>query len=211
MIVLINPNSTEAMTQAMVETASKVGVALEGWTSVDGPAAIQGPEDGAACIPPLLTLVRKATDAGAKAIIIGCFDDTGLDAAREIATCPIIGIGQAAYHMAVLAGGRFSVVTTLAVSVPILENNIHAYGFTSKLACVRACGVPVLDLETDPVGTAPAVVREIKRAVAEDKVDVVVLGCAGMVHIPEYFCEEGSVRLIDGVTSAAQLSILLTK
>jgi allantoin racemase len=211
MIVLINPNSTEAMTQAMVETASKAGVALEGWTSVDGPAAIQGPDDGAACIPPLLALVRKASDAGAKAIIIGCFDDTGLDAARKIAICPVIGIGQAAYHMAVLEGERFSVVTTLAVSVPILEDNIHTYGFTSKLARVRACGVPVLDLETDPVGTAPAVVGEIKRAVAEDKVDVVVLGCAGMVHIPAYFVETEAVRLIDGVTAAAQLAFLLAK
>ena len=211
MIVLINPNSTEAMTQAMVETASKAGVALEGWTSIEGPAAIQGPDDGADCIPPMLELVRKASYAGAKAIVIGCFDDTGLDAAREIATCPVIGIGQAAYHMAVLAGGRFSVVTTLAVSVPILQDNIHAYGFTSKLARVRACGVPVLDLETDPAGTAPAVVGEIKRSVAEDKVDVVVLGCAGMVHIPAYFCEEGPVRLIDGVTSAAQLAFLLAK
>ena len=211
MIVLINPNSTKAMTQAMVETASKVGVKLIGWTSLEGPAAIQGPEDGAACIPPLLTLVRKASDAGAKTIIIGCFDDTGLDAARNIASCPVIGIGQAAYHMAVLSARRFSVVTTLAVSVPILEDNIHAYGFTSKLSRVRACGVPVLDLETDPAGTAPAVMGEIKRAVAEDKVDVVVLGCAGMAHIPAYFFGEEHVRLIDGVTSAAQLAFLLAK
>jgi allantoin racemase len=159
----------------------------------------------------LLTLVRKASDAGAKTIIIGCFDDTGLDAARNIASCPVIGIGQVAYHMAVLSARRFSVVTTLAVSVPILEDNIHAYGFTSKLSRVRACGVPVLDLETDPAGTAPAVMGEIKRAVAEDKVDVVVLGCAGMVHIPAYFVETEAVRLIDGVTAAAQLAFLLAK
>lgn len=211
MIVLINPNSTEAMTQAMVETALKAGVVLEGWTSLEGPAAIQGPEDGDACIPPLLTLVRKASDAGVSAIIIGCFDDTGLDAAREIATCPVIGIGQAAYHIAVLSGRKFSVVTTLDVSVPVLEANIHAYGFTTQLARVRASGVPVLDLETDPAGTAPAVVGEIKRAIAEDKVDTVVLGCAGMVHIPTYFGEPGAIRLIDGVTSAAQLASLLGK
>lgn len=211
MIVLINPNSTTAMTDAMVETASNAGVVLEGWTSLDGPPAIQGPADGEACIPPLLELVRKASDAGAKAIIIGCFDDTGLNLARDIASCPVIGIGQAAYHMAVLSGRRFSVVTTLDVSVPILENNIHAYGFTSQLARVRASGVPVLDLETDPVGTAPVVVGEIERAATEDKVDVVVLGCAGMVHIPAYFSDEGSVRLIDGVTSAAQLAFLFAK
>lgn len=211
MIVLINPNSTDAMTKAMVETASFAGVELEGWTSVEGPAAIQGPEDGAACIPPLLTLVRKASDAGAKAIIIGCFDDTGLDAARDIASCPVIGIGQAAYHMAVLSGAKFSVVTTLDVSVPILEKNIHAYGFTSQLARVRASGVPVLDLETDPAGTADVVVGEIKRAVTEDKVDTVVLGCAGMGHIPAHVGNIGHTRLIDGVTSAAQLAKILAK
>lgn len=211
MIVLINPNSTDAMTKAMVATASKAGVKLTGWTSHEGPAAIQGPEDGAACIPPLLALVRKASDAGAKAIIIGCFDDTGLNAARDIASCPVIGIGQAAYHMAVLSGARFSVVTTLAVSVPILEGNIHAYGFTSQLARVRASGVPVLDLETDPAGTADVVVGEINRAVIEDKVDTVVLGCAGMGHIPEYFGDTQTTRLIDGVTSAAQLAQILAK
>lgn len=211
MIVLINPNSTEAMTKAMVETASEAGVVLEGWTSFEGPAAIQGPEDGAACIPPLLTLVRKATDAGAKAIILGCFDDTGLDAARDIASCPVIGIGQAAYHMAVLSGRRFSVVTTLDVSVPILERNIQAYGFTSQLVRVRASGVPVLDLETDPAGTADVVVGEINRAVTEDKVDTVVLGCAGMGHIPAYVGNIGNIRLVDGVTSAAQIAKILAK
>jgi allantoin racemase len=211
MIVLINPNSTDAMTKAMVETASKAGVKLTGWTSNDGPAAIQGFEDGAACIPPLLTLVRKASDAGAKAIIIGCFDDTGLDAARDIASCPVIGIGQAAYHMAVLSGRKFSVVTTLDVSVPILEKNIDAFGFTSQLARVRASGVPVLDLETDPAGTADVVVGEINRAVTEDKVDTVVLGCAGMGHIPAYVGNIGNTRLIDGVTSAARLAEILGK
>jgi allantoin racemase len=211
MIVLINPNSTKAMTDAMVDTAKKTGVEVEGWTSHAGPAAIQGPEDGEASIPPLLTLVRKASDAGAKTIIIGCFDDTGLDAARDIAACPVIGIGQAAYHIAVLSGRRFSVVTTLEVSVPILESNIRSYGFTSQLARVRASGVPVLDLETDPAGTAPVVMGEINRAVSEDKVNTIVLGCAGMVHIPAHFDKNGAVRLIDGVTSAAQLAMLLAK
>jgi len=211
MIVLINPNSTKAMTDAMVDTAKKTGVEVEGWTSHAGPAAIQGPEDGEASIPPLLTLVRKASDAGAKTIIIGCFDDTGLDAARDIAACPVIGIGQAAYHIAVLSGRRFSVVTTLEVSVPILESNIRSYGFTSQLARVRASGVPVLDLETDPAGTAPVVMGEINRAVSEDKVNTIVLGCAGMVHIPSHFDKNGAVRLIDGVTSAAQLAMLLAK
>jgi allantoin racemase len=209
-IVLINPNSTAAMTEAMVATADTAGIVIEGWTSHDGPAAIQGPEDGAACIPPLLALVRKASDAGASAIIIGCFDDTGLDAARAIAKCPVIGVGQAAYHIAVLTGARFSVVTTLDVSVPILETNIRSYGFVGQLGRVRASGVPVLALETDPQASAPIVIEEIKRAIAEDGVDCIVLGCAGMVMIPAMYRPEPGVTLVDGVISAARLAAVLS-
>ncbi|MGB3244558.1 MAG: aspartate/glutamate racemase family protein [Sulfitobacter sp.] len=209
MIVIINPNSSDAMTSAMVETARIAGVAVEGWTSHEGPAAIQGPEDGAACIPPLLRLVRKASDAGARVIIIGCFDDTGLDLARDLARCPVIGIGQAAYHMAVLAGSRFSVVTTLPVSVPILEHNIQNYGFAPHLGRVRASGVPVLALETDPAGSGPKVISEIDRAVAEDNVSIVVLGCAGMVGIPDLYGTSSTVRLVDGVKSAVQFAAVL--
>ena len=66
-----------------------------GWTSHNGPSVIEGPEDGAASIPPLLTLVQKASDARADAIIIACFDDTDLKKTKEIALCPVIGIGQA--------------------------------------------------------------------------------------------------------------------
>ena len=207
MILLINPNSTVAMTDAMaaVARAAIPGVAVEAWTSHDGPPAIQGPEDGAACVPPLLALVREATEA--RAIIIGCFDDTGLAEARAIAPCPVIGIGQAGYHLGALAG-RFSVVTTLDVSVPVLEANIHAYGLGGQLGRVRASGVPVLDLERDVPGAAEQVIAEIAAARDADGVDSVVLGCAGMSHIPARAGDVG-IRLIDGVKAAVQMAVLL--
>ncbi len=203
MIVIINPNSTVFMTQAMVETAKRVApnAVIEGWTSHDGPASIQGPRDGEASIPPLLKLIRKAADQGAEAVIIGCFDDTGLAEARQIANCPVIGIGQAAYHAAVLYGDRFSVVTTLDVSIPILEQNIKEYGFDRQLSRVRASGVEVLALETD-ANASLKVIAEIRRSAVEDRVDSVVLGCAGMVAIPQAFGDDFPVCLIDGVKAA---------
>lgn len=211
MIVILNPNSTVSMTDAMLETARSAipQAQIEAWTSQDGPAAIEGPEDGEACIPPLMKLVQKASDAGARAIIIGCFDDTGLAQARSLAACPVIGIGQAAYHMAALAGRRFSVVTTLAVSTPILEQNIRDYGLGGNLARVRASGVPVLALETDIDRSATRVLDEIARAQTEDDIDCVVLGCAGMSHIPDHAGPQITVRLIDGVKAAAQIGAML--
>ena len=209
MIVIINPNSTTSMTDAMIETARKAapGVEVIGWTSTKGPAAIQGPEDGAAAVPPLLELVSKAEEAAAKAIIIGCFDDTGLSAARELVRCPVIGIGQAAYHLASLFGPRFSVVTSMQVSVPILVENIGAYGLQNNLGRVRASGVPVLELENDRENATRQVKAEIRAAVREDGIDSVVLGCAGMVHIAEN-SDDIPVKLIDGVYAAVRIAAM---
>lgn len=211
MIVLINPNSTSSMTQAMLRSAQQAAPAerFDGWTSQDGPAAIQGPADGDAATPPLLKLVQAASDKGAKAIIIGCFDDTGLSAARKIARCPVIGIGQAAYHLAALAGGRFSVVTTLAVSVPVLEENIRSYGLAGQLARVRASDVPVLALDSGAETATAKVIGEILAAEREDGVQNIVLGCGGMVGIAARAGGRTRTRLIDGVRAAALIASAL--
>lgn len=211
MILILNPNSTATMTQAMLATARRAcpGRAIEAWTSQDGPPAIEGPEDGAACVPPLLKLVRQGSEAGATAIVIGCADDTGLHEARAVASCPVIGIGQAGYHLAALAGARFSVVTTLPVSVPVLDANVRACGFGPALGRVRAAGVPVLALETEAEAAAGRVLDEIRRAQREDDVASVVLGCAGMSHIPALAGPDITVRLIDGVAAAVGIGALL--
>lgn len=205
MIVLINPNSTVSMTQAMLRTARDTVPAaeFEGWTSHDGPPAIQGAADGKLAEGPLLKLVRKASDQGASAIIIGCFDDTALDAARDLAKCPVIGIGQAGYHLAAVAGRRFSVVTTLDISVPILEKNIRSYGLVGQLGRVRASGVPVLALEQEAQKATDQVIAEIAKSAQEDGVQSVVLGCGGMVDIKQGSAHASEIRLIDGVRAAA--------
>ena len=199
------------MTEDMLDVARRAapGVEIEAWTSHEGPPAIEGPEDGEACVPPLLTLVERALTGGAKTIIIGCSDDTGLTEARAMTSRPVIGIGQAGYHMAALAGRRFSVVTTLDVSVPILEANVAAYGLGGQLGRVRASGVPVLALETDRDAATLRVLNEIASAALEDDVQSVVLGCAGMAHIPAATPPDSPVRVIDGVAAATRIAVAL--
>jgi allantoin racemase len=195
------------MTDAMQATAQKQAgsILVEGWTSTDGPPAIQGAADGALAVPPMLELVREASAKGAGAILIGCFDDTGLAKAQEIAACPVIGIGQAGYHLAIMAGGRFSVVTTMDVSVPVLEENIAAYGLTGHLGKVRASGVPVLEIDQ----AEARVLQEIRAAEAEDDVRAVVLGCGGMGHLAMRSHVGVGVQLIDGVRAATAVASAL--
>jgi len=173
------------MTDAMVQLAraSAPEMAFEGWTSHNAPASIQGPEDGEAATPPLLELVQKASQSGADGVIIGCFDDTALAEAAKRAKCPVLGIGQAAYHLAALRQWRFSVVTTLPVSVPIIEGNIQGLGLGGHLARVRASDVPVLALEEQ----------------ADDGIDALILGCAGMVRVTQAVRQALDITVLDPV------------
>ena len=211
-VVIINPNSSVAMTEAMVDAAKQAvpDVTFEGWTSHKGPPSIQGTKDGALAEAPLLELVRKADDDGAKGIVIGCFDDTALAEAAKLASCPVVGIGQAAYHFAALRGWRFSVVTTLTVSVPILERNIHDRGLHGYLSKVRASDVPVLALHEDQASAETRVVEEAKRAERDDDIDAIILGCAGMMHVANAVRQSVRVNVVDpAVTAAACMKWLL--
>jgi allantoin racemase len=204
-VILINPNSTEAMTSSMLASARAVapaGLEIEGWTSHDAPPAIQGAEDGARAAGPLLALIDRAVKAGADGIIIGCFDDTALAEAARRAPCPVIGIGQAAFHLCALRGWRFGVVTTLPVSVPVIEANIVAYGLSGVSAGVRASGVPVLALEHGPDDASDAILAEAENACREDAIDAVVLGCAGMVRVTRRLRAALPVPVIDPVEAA---------
>jgi allantoin racemase len=150
--------------------------------------------------------IGKGEDQGVDAHVIACFDDTGLDAARALARAPVIGIGEAGYHLASLIATRFSVVTTLSCSVPILENNLRRYGLMERCARVRASEVPVLDLEEPGSDARRRISAEIAAAIAEDRAEAIVLGCAGMADLAHALAEEHGVPVVDGVAAAVKLA-----
>lgn len=207
-LVYINPNATEAMTVGIVVAARQAlpEADIVGLTNTDGPAAIQGAEDGDAAIPGMLARLPEAQALGADAIVIGCFDDTGLEAAQARVSCPVLGIGQASYLMAAVLGLRFSVVTSLAVSVPVIEDNIVRQGFAGRCASVRASGLPVLTIDEGAPATIDRIAAEIEAARREDGATCAVLGCAGMAPLKAALTARSQIPLIDGVAASAQLA-----
>lgn len=209
LIHLVNPNTTRSMTEKAAIAARSVaapGTEIRADESLDGPASIEGPYDGALAVPGMLARIRAAIAAEADAHVIACFDDTGLDAARALSPHPVIGIGEAAYHMASLVAERFTVVTTLSRSIPTLQANLVRYGLASRCARVRAAEVPVLALEEPGSDACRRISDEIARALTEDGCDAIVLGCAGMTDLARALSLEHGVPVIDGVASAVTLA-----
>ncbi len=211
-LAYINPNATASMTDAIVATARKTlpDARIIGFTNTAGPAAIQGKADGDAAIPGLLDLLPVARARGADAIVIACFDDTGLAEARAQADCPVLGIGQASYTMASLRGLPFSVVTSVAAAIPVIEGNIASLGFTGLCASVRASGLPVLAIDEAAPETVDRLATEIENTHHRDGAGCVILGCAGMSPLKPVLEQRVRIPLIDGVESSVLLARAVT-
>jgi len=208
----INPNTTVSMTDkvlAAARDAAPAGVRVEASTSRFGPAAIQGEADGRAALPGLLEAVARADAEGVDVLAIACFDDTGIAQARAASAVPVLGIGQCACLASLALGHRFSVVTTLAVSIPVIERNLTRAGLAGGCARVRASEVPVLALERPGSEAERRVAEEIERAIAEDDIGAIVLGCAGMADLAARFEERFGLPVLDGVVAATRVATLV--
>jgi allantoin racemase len=206
-ILVINPNTTVGMTEKIEAAANRAaasGTQITAVTSASGPVSIEGYYDEALSVPGLLKVIRNRADFDA--VVIACFDDTGLDAARCVTDKPVIGIGEAAYSMAGMLANKFSVVTTLARSVPALEHNLMKYGLDRRCARVRSSEVAVLDLEDDSSGAYEKIAAEIARAIADDKAEAIVLGCAGMTDLASKLSQQFDRPVLDGVACAVSLA-----
>ena len=204
-LLLVNPNTTDTMTTGMrlaAEAVAAEGTEIVAVTAADGPESIEGYYDEAFAVPALLDAIRAHPDAAG--VVVGCFDDTGVDAARCVTGAPVIGLCQAALHAASIVAGSFTVVTTLSRSVPAIEQLVDRYGYARMCRRVRASEIPVLALEDPWSGAHDRLRGEIARALDEDGSEAIVLGCAGMVDMARALSEEFCVPAIEGVTAAVK-------
>jgi allantoin racemase len=208
-IHVVNPNTTRAMTDKIAVAARRIArpdTEIVATQPDMGPVSIEGYYDEAYAVPGMLQRIREAESAGAAAHVIACFDDTGLDAARAIANAPVIGIGEAGYHVASLIAGKFAIVTTLARSIPVMEHNLTRYGLATRCARVRAAGIEVLALEDPTSGAVKKISAEIEAAKSQDHAEAIVLGCAGMADLAAELAAKHGLPVIDGVASAVALA-----
>ena len=205
-ICIINPNTTKAMTHKIDLTAKNFANVDTEIISVEpnfGPESIEGYYDEAFCIPGLIEEINN--NINADGYIIACFDDTGLDAVRSITDKPVIGIGEAAYHVASIVSGNFSVITTLSRSINPLKHNLKKYGLFEKCVSISAIEVPVLDLEEISNDNLDQLNKGIEKTILEDNSEAIILGCAGMSNLAKDLELNHGLPVIEGVSSAVVL------
>ena len=206
-ILVINPNTSEEMTSDIGEAArryARAGTEIETVCPDWGPRSIEGHyEDYVAAVATLDVVRERAADFDG--VVIACFGDPGLPAARELSPVPVVGIAEAAMLTACTVAHRFSIVTVLPRVKPFLEDVVRYHGLESRCASIRTTPLSVLDCERDPSAAEREIVAASRSAIADDGAEAICLGCAGMGPLDKAVQKQLGVPVLDGTACAVKL------
>jgi len=212
-ILIVNVNTTEAITQAIAEQARSVaapGTEIVGLTPWFGAESVEGNFESYLAAIAVMDRVM-AYEEPFDAVIQAGYGEHGREGLQELLDVPVVDITDAAASTAMYLGHAYSVVTTLDRTVPLIEDRLKLSGLYDRCASVRASGLAVLELEADPQRAVEAIVHQAERAVRDDKAEVICLGCGGMAGLDEQIRQRTGVPVVDGVSAAVTIAESLVR
>ena len=208
-IFVINPNTSGSMTHHIRRELEKIKRPDTELTVVNpehGPVSIESAYDEALAGPPTLKEVHRANKEGYDAIILACFSDPALDAAKEISDIPVIGIEEATMHLAAMLGHKFSITTAFRNRVPTRELHVRLRGVESAYASTLVLNMSVLEMDAHPERAKARILELSRRAVENDGAEVIILGCAGLAGYSEDIERELGVVVLDPTSVALKIA-----
>lgn len=208
---VIVPNLTDQLNSIILKEFkewAEVGTDIHVVNIKKGPDSIESEYDEEMAAPFVLQEVVKAEKDGMDGVVLFCFGNIAVHAAREAVSIPVIGLGEAAQVLAILLGDRFSILSTVSNAIPRLWRKAKAMGFGEKLVSVRAINIPVLN--DDEAMVKEALLREGEESV-EEGADVIVLGCGTYFGMEKRLEERLNVPVINCALAGLKIAELLVR
>jgi allantoin racemase len=219
-ILVINPNTTVAVTDTIVAEARRSAppqVEITGVTARFGSPFIQTPDESETARQAVLELVSRLA-SGFDAVVIAAFSDPGLAEAREMSPVPVVGIAESAILTALMCGGRFAIVTLGPALRPLLEGAAVALGCAGRLDAIH-----ILDtgtgIDARSAGAAATIQRDrgealavlCGRAAAAEGVRSIILGGGPLAGLAHRIRVRVPVPLLDGTACAINHAATLAR
>ena len=166
-ILVVNVNTTASVTDAIAASARKAAgpdTEIVALTPLFGAESVEGNYESYLAAIAVMETVRAYRDPF-DAVIQAGYGEHGREGLQELLDVPVVDITEAAASTAMFLGHKYSVVTTLDRTVPLIEDRLKLAGLDARCASVRASGMAVLELESDPDAAVEAIVEQSVRAV----------------------------------------------
>lgn len=200
-IKIINPDVNEGISEVMQKRAMKY---VSPGTEVD----CNSPSFGVHSVDNVFTwnissvsvideLVKSEKEGNYDAYVIACFWNPGLLACREITKKPVIGIGQAALLMSQFVGENAAIMCVGDGGSYFYRDDIIKYGMKDRIAALKYVDIVAEDSFTNPEHAKKLIIEAAKKAVEQDKADVIILGCGVMAEFSEAVEEAVGVPVVN--------------
>lgn len=207
-ILVVNVNTTQSMTQTMVQAAQQIaapGTEIVGITPKFGAASVESNFESYLAAIGVMDSVLSYKGSY-DAVIQSGYGEYGREGLQELLDVPVLDITEAGAHTAMMLGRTFAVVTTLDRAIPQIEDRLRTAGLLDRCAVIRSANIGVLELETDPDAARLAIHEQAAMAVADDRAEVIVLGCGGMAGLRETIAAGTGAPVVDGLVTAVKFA-----
>lgn len=199
-LLVINPVSVDMWDALVLEYAKEIispSIEVTVRHIPDAPPFIETEYEKVIAAPLVVREVLRANEEGFSGVIINCFDDPGLEAAREVSNIPTFGIGETSLMVALLLGYNIAIISTGREWPVIYRRRLSELGIERRVVYISSIEVPILDLRKDIEKVKDSLIREIEKAVKNHGADVVVLGCGGFIGLAGELSRATGVPVVD--------------
>ena len=190
-ILLIRPIVSERedyLEEAIFKPFAAAGTEIKARRLTYGPASIESEYDMALSAPDVFKLAEEGEKEGYDGAIINCFVNPGLDGAKEAVRYPIVGAGEASINLALCLGRRIGIITIMPNIIPLIRKQNQDMITTGRIVSIRSIDTPVLGIYNDQE-IFEKMFEEANKAIIEEGVDTIVLGCTGLGGMAEQLSE----------------------
>ena len=208
-LLLLNPNTTEALTQRLATSATEVlpiGTTLEAVTATRGFPYISSRAEAQIAGAGVLEILAERAGSW-DAAVIAAFGDPGLPAARELFDRPVTGMTEASMLMALSLGQSFAFVTFSERLVPWYEEQVLRSGLLTRFA---GCFVPeaaMSDISRVAEDLRAPLVETCNRACRH--ADVLILAGAPIAGLAREIADDVPAVLLDPIRAAVLQAVAL--
>lgn len=209
-LLVVNPNTSEIVLRVILQSARRCaapGTEIQGLVSPNGTRNIDCAYGDYMSAPHMIEAVRRRVEVDPPdAVVLAGFGNVGIFALKEILDIPVVSISEASMAVACLLGHRFTTLTMLEQFIPYQQDLVRLYGFEAKCASVRAININVEEAAVDRARTLRELSAQVKRIVAEDSAEVIILACAGLCGYETELSRISGVPVIDPVVAGVKMA-----
>lgn len=203
-ILLINPNTTAALTRRMEDAARTViakDTELVTMTALAGVPYISTRTE--ALVGGMQTLeILAETHGDFDAAIVAAFGDPGLGAARELFDIPVIGLAEAGMLTACMLGGRFAIVTFAQALGPWYRECVAWHRMESRCAGIFMLDGAFRSISDVQEEKENALVELANHTIEGSDADVIVLAGAPLAGLAQTVSHRIPVPVVDCAQAA---------